>query len=51
MNDAFDSTTTYLSGLDAERAAYGVAVGVVFSTLILIVLKKTGFRAMVAVGS
>lgn len=51
MNDAFDSTTTYLGNLDAEKAAYAVALGVVFSTLVLVFLKKSGFRAMVAVGS
>jgi hypothetical protein len=31
-------------------AAFGVAVMVVFAALILVVLKKSGFRAMVAVG-
>jgi hypothetical protein len=50
-NDAFDSATTYLGDLDAEKAAYGVAVMIVASTLVLVLLKKSGFRAMVAVGS
>lgn len=31
-------------------AAFGVAAMVVFAALILVVLKKSGFRAMVAVG-
>lgn len=49
-NDAFDSATTYLGDLDAEKAAYSVAVGVAFSAIFIYVLKRSGFRAMVAVG-
>ena len=49
-NDAFDSATQYLGDLNAERAAYAVAVGVVTATLFIYVLKRSGFRAMVAVG-
>lgn len=49
-NDAFDSATTYLGDLDASRAAYAVAMGVVASTLFIYVLQRSGFRAMVAVG-
>lgn len=50
MNDAFDATTRYLGDLDAEKTAYAVATGVVFSALFIYVLKRSGFRAMVAVG-
>jgi hypothetical protein len=47
---AFDSTTQYLSDLDASRAAYAVAVLLVASTSVVYLLKRSGFRAMVAVG-
>jgi len=49
-NDAFDEATQYLGDLSAERAAYAVGVMVVAATLTLVVLKKSGFRAMVAIG-
>lgn len=49
-NDAFDEATQYLGDLNAERSAYAVGVMVVAATLVLIVFKKSGFRAMVAVG-
>lgn len=49
-NDAFDSTTKYLGDLDAGRAAYAVALGVVGSSLFIFLLNRSGFRAMVAIG-
>lgn len=41
----------YNPGADGVAgAAFGVAMMIAFATLTLIVLKKSGFRAMVAVG-
>jgi len=49
-DDAYDSATKYLGDLDAEKAAYSVAVMVVASATVIYLLKRSGFRAMVAVG-
>lgn len=49
-NNLFDDTTKYLGDLNASRAAYAVAIMVVAAGTFLYVLKRSGFRAMVAVG-
>lgn len=48
MNDYGQSD--YFSPSGARSAAFSVAMMIAFATLTLIVLKKSGFRAMVAVG-
>lgn len=50
MHDAFDSASQYLGDLDSQKAAYAVAVMVVASATFLYVFKRSGFRAVVAVG-
>lgn len=54
MNDWTDgvyNVADYNAGASGlAGAAFGVAAMVIFAALILIVLKKSGFRAMVAVG-
>ena len=47
-SDAYDGST--YDNMEPRDAAISVAVMIVTATLVLTVLKKSGFRAMVAVG-